>query len=141
MATDPADQRHLAAELSQPDMELLTDVAEALADAEDPGRTFWDVYDPMRSSSGQEYVLGPDAAGWYSLAPDGRAIQVAVSYIRDPALAHEVRMELDERYALAHSDEEEDVSRDGSADYEHDSGTPPEADVDDIPGSCDITGG
>lgn len=100
--TSPVTERvHQA--LTQPEHDALKRAAEALADAEDSGESFGDIYDPGRSSSGEEYVTSPDSAGFYTLVA-GRPALVTVQYVTDPESIDEVLTELDEVYALAHPD-------------------------------------
>jgi len=93
--------------LSQPELDILALAAEQLAShADHGGDGAWEPCDLMRGSSGQEYVLGPDVTGWYALI-EGRVIEVSIRYA-SPERTHDVCMELDERYALAQADEDED---------------------------------
>ncbi len=139
--TSPVAQRVYAA-LTADEMNLLQEVACDIGDhasgdykSEQEIPPHFDVWDGMRSSVGQDYVLTPDSAGWHTLRGD-RVIEVSVRYVTDPELQHQVRMEMDEDYALAQSftnETEEDFAADmgiitPDEHFETDSGTPPEGD-------------
>lgn len=72
--------------------------AEKLSDLADE----WQPYDPNRSSSGQEFITGPQSAGWYALI-DGKPVEVQITYVTDELTLHDVRMELDLAYAMQHA--------------------------------------
>jgi hypothetical protein len=136
--TDRQDPAPVYDALTQPELNALQRVAEALADAEDTGGSFGDVYDPGRSSSGEEYVTSPDSAGWYTLV-DGRPAQVTVRYVTDPDLVDEVLTELDDVYALGKPEAGSVLSTEECE--RRLAGVNRDPDYDDVPGSCDISGG
>jgi hypothetical protein len=130
-----ADPAPVYAALTWDEHRALQRVAEALADAEELGESVGDVYDPGRSSSGEEYITSPDSAGWYTLV-DGRPAQVTVRYVTDPGLIDEVLTELDEVYALSRPEAGSVIS-----DEEYEArlaGVNRDPDYDDIPGACEI---
>lgn len=133
---DRQDPAPVYAALTQSELEALQRVAGALADVGDSWDIqFGDVYDPNRSSSGQEYVTSPDSAGWYTLV-DGRPAQVTVRYVTDPGLIDEILTELDEVYALSRPEAGSVIS---DEEYERRlAGVNRNPDYDDIPGACDI---
>lgn len=126
--------------LSPHDMSDLQDVAEKLVGVADATeiRTGWDVYDGARSSSGQEYVLSPRSAGWHTLV-EGRVLRVTVEFEQQPDVVHDVRMELDESYALRHADDPENWQTEEAL-RRADAAAVLDDDLDEIPGACDITG-
>lgn len=81
--------------LSQAEMTVLTEAALDIADAvsgedgEDV-KAYWpNIYDPMRSSNGEEYVMSPKSAGWYAKIGEGVYIKVEITMCTDPEIIRE----------------------------------------------------
>lgn len=90
-------------ELSPAEKLDLQDAADQLGHYADE----WNPYDPMMSSSGQEYVTGPRSAGWYALF-NGYPVKVEITYVTDEEIKHDVLMHLSEEYALEHAPYEQE---------------------------------
>lgn len=144
------------APLAQPELTSLQLAAETLADGlegRDPAGGVSDAYDPGRSSSGEEYVTSPDSAGFYVLVA-GRPAQVVVRFVTDPDVIDEVLAELDDEHFETDSGTPPEGDPEIAAARLNRRVTPTaehrrlarslvadvDADADDIPGSCDISG-
>lgn len=82
--------------LDRSDMLILQNAASSLADAVDEQQDgAWRIYDPVRSSSKQEYVMSGRSAGFYADA-NGTYLKIEVTCVTDPESILELQREFGE---------------------------------------------